>query len=568
MENKKAPPLSRQELAPQLVTEMDAFTALQYLRQREQAPKLWELETNGAARLPGTAPALADMYGSLWSAEPDVKTADQVRPDRRYWQGLLAETIKTPAYQELHATTEGSSLLSLVGTIEAGETILKLVPKEDGKKLQELNKAQGAADESEGGAQEAEAEADQLQSLAEEMMQAAQPSSAPAGATAGEAGQPGSQKSGPPSGGQGQMTAGQAQALADKLAEQWADAQAKAEAARAKANDAKAKADALAEALMGKPGSAEAERKLTELKRLGLGALQKAQQKVSEVSETIDGWGLEEGELAKMPTPEALGLLERMRRSAAFKAFAKLLGRLRAIAAKKARSKTEGEGRRVTRQETGRDIGRVYPSELASLVHPATHAQGLVRWARGELLLRGQETKKPMGHGPVVVCEDASGSMDGVKQQWAKGVVLSIAHFTKLRRRTFGWVMFDSSVQKERTFPKGALSAKEMLEIAESRSGGGTDFERPLRKAVEMIERQGLKKADVVLVTDGDCAMPTEFLEWLRGKKQQLEFSVVTVLCDSGDHVSDATVKQFSDRVERASAFSAEEAEQKVFVHL
>ncbi|MBI5621055.1 VWA domain-containing protein, partial [Candidatus Gottesmanbacteria bacterium] len=444
-------------------------------------------------------------------------------------------------------------------------------PKEDGKKLQELSKAQGAADESEDEAQAAEAEADQLQQLAEEMRSEAYQgggSGKAQGADSQNASGPASAPSGASAGKAGAMSAAQAQALADKLAGQWADAQAKAESARAKADDAKAKADALAEALMGQPGSAEAEQKLRELKRLGLGALQKAQQKVSEVSDTIDGWGLEEGELSKMEVPEALGLLEKMRRSAAFKAFAKLLGRLRAIAAKKARSKTEGEGRRVTRQETGRDIGRAFSSELVALVHPATRAQGLVRWARGELRLRGTETKRPLGHGPIVVCEDGSGSMDGAKQQWAKGVTLSLAHFAKLRRRAFGWIMFDSYVQKERTYPKGALSAREMLEIAEARSGGGTDFERPLRRAVEMVGREGLKKADIVLVTDGDCAVSAEFLEWLRGKKRTLEFSVVSVLCDSGGHVTDATVKQFSDRVEHASAFSAEEAEAKVFSHL
>lgn len=556
MEKKMAPPLTRQELLAQAVTDLDAFTALGYLRQREEAPKLWELEQAGATRLPGTAAALADVYGSLWSAEPSVKSADQVAPDRRYWQGLLGETIKSSAFEALHAQTEGSSLLSLVGTIEAGTTILKLVPKEDGQKLQELAKAQAEASEAESDAKGAADEAAGLEQILAEMLDSS-------GGQPGQ-GTPSGQNSGTPSGKSGQMTAGQAQALAGKIAQ----AQANAKAARELADEAKAKAESLAEALMGKPGSAEAERKLTELKRLGIGALQKATAKVSELSETIQGWGLEESELSKLAVPEAIGLLERMKRSAAFKAFAKLFGRIRAVAAKKARSKTEGEGRRVTRQETGRDIGRAFPSELIALAHPATRVQALARWARGELRLRGEETKKPLGHGPVVACEDASGSMDGAKQQWAKGVILSLAHFAALRKRAFGWIMYDYGVRIAKVYPTGRLSANEMLEIAEARAGGGTNFEQPLRKAVEMIERGGLKKADIAFVTDGDCAVSEEFLQWFLAKKRQLEFSVVTVLCDAGDHVSDATVKLFSDRVERASAFSAEEAEKKVFAHL
>lgn len=558
-----APPLERSELINSSVTAMDAFTALQYLRRREEAPAIWAMEEKGAKKLLGTPAALGDMFHTLWSEEPAVLPRDRVPPSRRYWRGLLEQSVKTDAFQALHAQTVGSSLLSFVGTVEAGTTILGLISKEDAQKLQELDKAQGAADEAEETAVAAQAEADSFQQLAEEMMQGA---AMPGG---GGQGQPGNGTSAAPgSGAGGGLTGAQAQKLADQLSSRWADAQAKAEAARTAADAAQARAEALANALMGQPGSVEAERKLTELKRLGMGALAKAQAKVAEISDTIDGWGLEEGELDCMSQPEALGLLEKMRKNRDFQTFAKLLGRLRAVAAKKAANPTEGEGRRVTRRETGRDIARAYPSELVALAHTATRMQALQRWARGELSLRGQEAKKTLGHGPVVVCEDASGSMDGTKQQWAKGVTLALAHFAKLKGRSFGWIMFDSAVQRHKVYPKGVLGAKELLEIAESRSGGGTDFELPLRKAVEMIERDGLKKADIAFITDGECAVSGEFLSWLAGKKKQLDFSVIGVMCDVGDGVSDATLKQFCDRVERATAFSVEEAESKVFSHL
>ncbi len=559
MPTKVAPPFERQDLLDQSVTGMDAFTAFQYLRRREEAPAVWAMEEKGAKKLPGTPAALGDMFNALWSDDPVVVSRDQVPPSRQYWRGLLEETVKTDPFQALHAQTVGSSLLSFVGTVEAGSTILGLVSKEDAAKLQELDKAQEAADDAENSAAEAEAEAESLAELAAEMR-----------AGAGQAGGSGQGQGGngpamPGSGdGRGQLTGAQAQALADQLAK----AQAKASTTRAAADAANARAQVLADALLGQPSSAEAERKLTELKRLGMGALQKASAKVTEISKTIEGWGLEQGELDRMAQPEAFALLEKMRRTKAFEQFAKLLGRLRAIAAKKAANPTEGEGRRVTRRETGRDISRAYTSELVALAHPATRMQALQRWARGELSLRGQEAKKPLGHGPVVVCEDASGSMDGVKQQWAKGVVLALAHFAKLKGRSFGWIMFDSVVQRHKVFPKGMLGARDLLEIAESRSCGGTDFERPLRKAVEMIERDGLKKADIAFITDGECAVSGELLQWLAGKKKSLEFNIVGVMCDSGDHVSDATLKSFCDRIERATAFSAEEAEAKVFAHI
>jgi uncharacterized protein with von Willebrand factor type A (vWA) domain len=352
------------------------------------------------------------------------------------------------------------------------------------------------------------------------------------------------------------------------LESEWAKAEEAAEAAKAKADAAKARANALAQDMLGESGTEKAEQKMRELARIGQAALRDAKSKVSEVSDTIEAWGLDEGELTKEGISESIALLERMRRNASFKKFAALLGRVRKIAAKKARSKQEGQGVRVTRRETGRDIRRADPRELVALVHPSLRTKALTRWSRGELTLRGEQAKPRLGHGPVIVCEDGSGSMDGEKQQWAKAVTLSLAHYARLQKRGFGWMLFDYHVVKSKTCPAGKLSAKELLEIAEARSGGGTNFERPLSAAVEMIAKAGLKKADIVIVTDGDAEVSEKWLREFRAAKRTHEFNVVAVICDAGGHVTDVTVKKFADRVEHVSSFSAEEAEQKVFNNL
>lgn len=524
-----APPLSRQDLLARMVTDADAFTALRYLRQREQTPALWELEQTGEKKLPGVAAALGDTYHALWSEGAALKPSDQVAPSQAYWHKLLGSTMATSAFQQLQAKTAGDALMATLGTIEAGQTIFQLVPQEDAEKLEEIAEAQSQADQLEQAAQEAQADADALQQLMAEMQGSAQ-----------------------------------AQGLAGKLAQ----AQGAASQARGQADAANAQAQAKVEALLGQPDSAQAEAKLRELTRLGMAAVQQANTKVAEVSDTIAAWGLDKGELQSMEPTEALGLVGKMRQTPAFEKFAKLLGRLRVIAARKARSKTSGEGRRVLRSQAGSDIARAHTAELVALAHPATRASALQRWASGTLRLRGTETKRELGQGPVIVCEDSSGSMDGDKRQWAKATTLALAHYAKLRQRAFGWVMFDYSVQRCESYPAGVLSARQLLDIAEARSGGGTDFERPLRKAIEMITKSGLKKADILLVTDGDCAVSSEFLVELAAAKARHGFSVITVICDAGGRVSDATVKQFSDRVDKVSSFTAEEAETKVFAHI
>ncbi len=555
--------VTRQELLALAVTDADAFTALRYLRHRENVPSLPDLEEKGRETLPGVEGCLLDLYHALWSPKPEVR--EEVPADRRYWRELLGQTLKSGAYQEIHSSTALSELKSVLGTIAMGDSVLALIPKEDREKLREQAQASADADKLSEEAAKAQAQARSAEELAEAAAKVAgqgqegRPSGQPAFA---EDSSPSSQNDN-----RGQMTPEQAREIADELAKAAADAKAKAEGLQKQAQEAKVRAEKMGEDLLGAPGSEQAEQKLRELTRIGLQAVRDAQTKVEEVSETIEAWGLEEAELTRQGIPESLGILERMKCNAALKKFASLLGRLRKIASRKAKSKIAGEGARVATVETGRDLKRAQRSELVALIYPALRVKALQRWTRGELRLHGQKARQKLGHGPVIVCEDASGSMDGEKQQWAKAAVLSLAHYARLQKRSFGWVMFDASVRKTGAYAQGHLTAQQMLEIAEARAGGGTDFEKPLRKAVEMIQKEGLKKADICFITDGECAVGSEFIRWLKAVKKELEVNVFVILCDVGQS-SIAAVREFADRIETVSKFTAETAEKAVFSHL
>lgn len=573
----KVRPVTRQELLSLAVTDVDPFGAQRYLRHREAVPSLSDLEERGRQALPGVEGVLCDINHALWSPEPSVR--EEVAPDRRYWQELLGQTLQSTAYEELHAQTQLKELPSVLGTIAMGESIMATVPEEDQEQLRELVEAQRQTDQLSQQAQAAQVDANAAQQLAEAAAEAAgqatagqiegegrpqpgdgQPTSGPAQP---QAGQPSDQ----PAGGAGGLTPEQAKALANQLAEQAQQAKAQAEALQRQAGEAGAKAEELMEGLLGRPDSQEAADKQRELARIGLAAVNRAQEEVEEISKTIQAWGLEPGELTRQGFSEVQAILAALKRNPVLKKFTALLGRLRKIAARKARSKDRGEGVRVARMETGRDLKRAVPAELVALAYPALRVKALMRWARGELRLRGQKTRRKMGHGPVVVCEDASGSMDGAKQQWTKALVLALAHFAKLRRRSFGWVLFDTYVRVTRTYPQGALSVKDLLEIAESRAGGGTNFERPLREAIRMIREEGLAKADILLITDGMCAASDEVLAELLAVKKALEVSIFTVLVNVGS-TTDATVREFSDRVIAISDLTAQEAETKVIALL
>lgn len=554
-------------LARQMVTDADAFTRLRAARHIEKTPTLQEIAEVGEGKLPSMPAVLADVYYSLWSEDP--KVLDDTPPDRRYVAEVLRGAMATSAYEALHAQTKLSDLKSLLGTLTMGDSIVTRVSKEDSEKLQKLAEAQSKADEAEADAKQAEAEANAAESLSDAAEQSAGEGD---GASEGEAGDGDAQgdaggsaegsgqssvsQSEVPSGasqsGSSEMSAAKAQALAD-------EARAKAEVARSAADVANTKAEAAVEELFGKPGSEKAAEKLQEFARIGLASAKDAATEVQEVSETLQAWGFEEGELTREGILEGLATLKKIQNNKNFKDFAKLLGRVKKVAAQKARSKDKSEGVRVTVQETGQDIRRAVRSELVALAGELTRHKVLTRWARGELRLHGEEAKPRLGEGPVVVCEDSSGSMSGVQQQWAKATVLALAHYAKLRKKSFAWVMFDSRVQCSRFYPQGRLSPKDVLEIAESGSGGGTQFEPPLEEAFRYIREEGLKKADIAFITDGDSAVSAEFLEEFNTARKSLEINVFAVLCDQG-HTSDSTVGKFSERVLHASSFSDDDA--------
>lgn len=75
----------------------------------------------------------------------------------------------------------------------------------------------------------------------------------------------------------------------------------------------------------------------------------------------------------------------------------------------------------------------------------------------------------------------------------------------------------------------------DVLEVAEPLFNGGTDFQRPLTEARQIIEAGGrFERADVVFVTDGLCRVTPEFLAEFDTFKKRTGARVFAVLVDVG----------------------------------
>lgn len=524
--------LTRSQILEQAVSGVDEFSALRYLRQREGAPNLVKLEESGSKTLPNVAGALLDMYYSLWSPEASVKPVEEVPESLRYWHKLLGQALETTAYQQMHAHTQLRELESLVGTVALGASVLEMISEEDSEKLQQMAEAQEQANDAQGQMDQAQAQTDAAGEALTQMQIAL---------------------------GDGQPS-DQAQQAMDAVQAQQQQAQAQAGQAQMSLEQAKQKLEQLQNELMGEPGSEQAQVKEQQMARMAQQAAEDAASEVKEVSEMLESWGLDAGELMReRSAPETLKLLERFRRSPEFKKFQELLGKMRHIAARKSKSVSRKENRVVARYVHGRDLRRADAYELARLVNPATRVQALQDWARGELRIHDTKHLEVLGKGPVVALEDGSSSMLGEKKLWSKAVVLALAYYARLESRTFVWIHFGSKTSRlvVRVYPNGQISPEQMLEIAETFLSSGTDFEVPLSKALEIIETEGLDKADVAMITDGECAVSDVWLKDFLARKAALKVEVTTVLMDVGS-TSDATTGEFSDRMLIVSSFDPE----------
>lgn len=200
--------------------------------------------------------------------------------------------------------------------------------------------------------------------------------------------------------------------------------------------------------------------------------------------------------------------------------------------------------------EGGAELERLLPSELAGLRHPVLKRDFRRRFAERALLgyaLRGDERE---GRGPAVFLLDVSGSMAGEKVVWAKAMVLAMGEVARREGRRVTAFTFSSGAAprrldlttRGRAFAvRPALDTEGLRGLVKAGVGGGTDYEAALRAALAVIAEGGdLRRADVVLVTDGECHVSEAFLDWAQGEKAARDTRCVGVLVDVSTHATES----------------------------
>lgn len=173
--------------------------------------------------------------------------------------------------------------------------------------------------------------------------------------------------------------------------------------------------------------------------------------------------------------------------------------------------------------ERSSDITKMLPTEAALLTHPILRRLWHARRAEAALAsyqfegtiqewvtvqVEAAPEQKPgsrvPNRGPVILCLDTSGSMQGAPEQVAKALTLAITRAAHDEGRDVHVILFSGPGDIERLTvsltPDGVSSLLRLLAMS---FHGGTDVDYPVRVALDMLFENRWSNADLLIVSDG-----------------------------------------------------------------
>ena len=199
---------------------------------------------------------------------------------------------------------------------------------------------------------------------------------------------------------------------------------------------------------------------------------------------------------------------------------------------------------------TGDKIQDTLPSDRMNLCNDITKGDFYRRMSEHGLLQYSKESNKQKNKGPIIVCVDTSGSMQGDEEIWSKALTVGILEVAQMQKRDFACIIYSSHADKPIVIKKDEIAPQKIIDCAERFHNGGTSFEAPLNEALELIKDSTFKNADIVFITDGDCYVSDNFSRKFKQIKEDKDFRTLGVLVNMGHgHVSDSSLKEFCDSI-------------------
>lgn len=254
-------------------------------------------------------------------------------------------------------------------------------------------------------------------------------------------------------------------------------------------------------------------------------AVKQITQEVENLQNAMRGIGEEDGSIHKIDQQKLRETYNLIKNNKKLKSIFDLAGKYRLLAKAKQKQKVTHGYDDMIGTTTTDDVSRLLPAELVGICHPKIQAINVIRLIEKQTLgyeYLGEETA---AKGPIVVCVDESGSMNGERIENAKAFCLAMGLIAKMQKRWISFVGFSSYRQGCKVcFPPNQWDQQELINWILHFFSGGTDQQVPL---VELpftywkeFEQKGLQKGktDIIFITDGEIniteTVRDKFIEW------------------------------------------------------
>lgn len=289
-------------------------------------------------------------------------------------------------------------------------------------------------------------------------------------------------------------------------------------------------------------------------------------QQLDEMDQQLESLGLGQGGDGRVAAKERMELGQRLLNNRKLQLLAKLTGAFREVAFEARRKHLSRAPQELHQVQLGSELERLLPSELLGLSpkRQALHLDFLRRLTEGRLLqyqLQGAAER-----GPMVVCLDGSGSMQGSKELWAKAVALTLMEIARREKRRCLALIFSSGdplhevellSQSSRRGQRAAVREQEVFRFAEHFPGGGTDFQQPLTRALDAVASGNYRRGDIIFITDGEAAVTDALVERIQEARKKHRFRIHGIEVDVRDSRRD-TLERFCDDVRTVTDMTAD----------
>lgn len=474
------------------VIKADKFDTGAYQQMREKAHELDDLAKSRHVDKPSWEDIVQDEFLGMYKANPRVRNEKEMKPTHKINHAALNRAMDTREWDELLTYTQLDEWASAMAAVDFGLKLQELFDEQE-----ELAQLQSGIDEA---SKEVQKALDDLEGMDKD--------------------------------------AASEQELEDAL-------------------------QALQDALDGFESADQAvdngiKKNSNKLRQIGRQAAKESKEQTEQTEAMLDSFGTEPGALQRMDATARMELAARIRNNRNLRELAEKVGRFVRLALSEQAQKITHGIDEVHDIELGNDLHKVLPSDLMMLADEDLELLFLNKYANRELFqyqLRGVEK---VSRGAIICMIDSSGSMQGSRDTWARAVGIALLHIAFKQKRDFYGIIFSSGHDSliEFHFPKGVAGPSDVLDFAEAGYHGGTDFELPISRSVEVLEKQfneeDAQKGDLVMITDGECAVSPEWLDRYHNAKEELAFRMYSCLIGT----QSATLNVLSDQMYHITDFA------------